>query len=434
MKIAICGTRGIPARYGGFETFAEELSTRLVERGHSVRVYGRPHVVESSGKTYRGVELCLLPAVRQKYLETPLHTLLCFLHNLVKPVDLLLVCNGANSPFLWIPRLTGTPCIVNVDGIERLRGKWNRLGKLWYRLGEFCSVLFASVVVSDAEVIRQYYKETYRRNSTVIPYGYRQGEIERVLQKTGLCRRSDINSTEAVGNGSVGAGVASDGLTAESISAKSLAGKSASYIETATTPTQFSEAEQALFAELGVEPGKYLLYVSRLEPENNAHVVIEAYQKAGEAIQQYPLVIVGDAPYAKEYIAGLHKMAGPRVIFAGFRFGEPYVTLQLGARLYIQATEVGGTHPALVESMGYGNCIIVNGTPENVEVIGDAGVIYPKNDVSVLARELSSLVCDEYRLTALRRRAFLRAEERYLWETIVTSYEELFRSQIGRGS
>lgn len=398
MKIAICGTRGIPARYGGFETFAEELAVRLVQRGHQVRVYGRPHVVESPASTYRGVELCLIPAVRQKYLETPLHTLICFLHAVFHPADVLLVCNGANSPFLWIPRLVGMPCLVNVDGIERLRGKWNRLGKLWYRLGEICSVLFASAVVSDAEVIRRYYLETYHRNSAVIPYGFRQGEEQRVLKKTGLRLEG------------------------------------AELVECAQETLTFNEAERALFAELGVEPGRYLLYVSRLEPENNAHLVIEAYQRCSDAVTRYPLVIVGDAPYAHEYIAKLRQMAGPRVIFAGFRFAESYVALQLGARLYIQATEVGGTHPALVEAMGYGNCIIGNGTPENIEVIGDSGAIYSKNDVGELAGLLEQISPDDSKILAMSRQAIRWARRKYLWETIVSSYEDLFRAQTNSGS
>ena len=184
LKIAICGTRGIPACYGGFETFAEELSTRLVERGHSVRVYGRSHVIDYSESSYKGVEIELLSAPKHKYLETPVHTFKSFLHLLSNPVDAVLICNGANSPFAWIPRFLGrTPITINVDGIERLRGKWNSLGKLWYLLGEFCSVLFANIMISDAEVIREYYKDRYKKDSVVLRYGYRNVPEESVQSK-----------------------------------------------------------------------------------------------------------------------------------------------------------------------------------------------------------------------------------------------------------
>ena len=77
MRLAIVGTRGIPARYGGFETFAEELSTRLAARGHSVTVYCRERPTASS---YRGVRLVYLPTIRHKYFDTIAHTFLATLH------------------------------------------------------------------------------------------------------------------------------------------------------------------------------------------------------------------------------------------------------------------------------------------------------------------------------------------------------------------
>src|SRR3954470_11148882 len=96
MRIAILGTRGIPARYGGFETFAEELSTRLAERGHQVAVYCRAGHTSSN---YRGVTLRYLPSIRHKYLDTLVHTFLSTLHLLTASADVALFCNGANALF-----------------------------------------------------------------------------------------------------------------------------------------------------------------------------------------------------------------------------------------------------------------------------------------------------------------------------------------------
>ncbi|MCB0325812.1 MAG: glycosyltransferase, partial [Bdellovibrionales bacterium] len=108
-KVALCGIRGIPACYGGFETFAEELCPRLVERGYEVVVYGRSHVISHSEPLYKGVELRLLPAPKHKYLETPVHTIRSFLDLWRRPVDCVLLCNAANSPFIPIARLRGIP-------------------------------------------------------------------------------------------------------------------------------------------------------------------------------------------------------------------------------------------------------------------------------------------------------------------------------------
>jgi glycosyltransferase involved in cell wall biosynthesis len=117
------------------------------------------------------------------------------------------------------------------------------------------------------------------------------------------------------------------------------------------------------------EPNRYVLYVSRLEPENNAHLVIEAFKKVRTA---YRLLIVGDAPYAHDYISDLKARArgDKRIVFTGFVFGQDYRALQQNAYCYVHATEVGGTHPALLEAMGYGNCVLTLATPENIEAVG----------------------------------------------------------------
>lgn len=377
LSVAICGTRGIPACYGGFETFAEELATRLVPKGFHMVVYARKHFIKDNIKEYKGVEIRILSAPRHKYFETPLHSLKSFIHIIFKRVDLVLVCNAANSPFIWILRLFGIPVIVNVDGIERNRAKWNFLGRVWYRFGEICSVMFANEIVADADVIKEYYQEVYQKKSNVIAYGYREFDESKIEQK--------ISSN-----------------------------------------TSFI-ANESIFKELGIKAGNYLLYVSRLEPENNAHIVIQAYNALDNDLRKkYPLVLVGDAPYAAKYIQYLQKISCKEVIFAGFRFGETYSVLQLGALVYIQATEVGGTHPALVESMGYANCIIANQTPENIEVLGNTGLYYNKNDLFELQKVLAEILVNPKKIEELRRASYKRAKENYPWEKVCRAYEALF--------
>src|SRR5688572_3344121 len=137
MRIAILGTRGVPASYGGFETFAEQLSTRLVARGHEVTVYCRSHYVSPRQLEYRGVRLKVLPTIQHKYLDTVVHTFLSALHAAAGGYyDAALVCNAANAPFTSILRLTGTPVAINVDGLEHKRKKWNWLGRSYYLLAE----------------------------------------------------------------------------------------------------------------------------------------------------------------------------------------------------------------------------------------------------------------------------------------------------------
>ena len=365
MRIAIMGIRGIPANYGGFETFAEEMCTRLVKRGHHVTVYGRSHFITWSEPYYLGVRLVVLPTIKHKYFDTVVHTFLCVIHALFRRYDAILICNSANSIFSFIPRLFGTPVAVNVDGIERLRKKWNILGKCWYRVGEWFSTVLPNEMVSDARVIEQYYLKQYRKKSTQIPYG---ASTDRV-SSTGALER------------------------------------------------------------FGVVPEGYILYVSRLEPENNAHVVIDAFSRVRT---EKKLLIVGDAPYSEKYIRTLRNRQVPGVVFTGYVFGVGYKELQCHAFAYVHATDVGGTHPALIEAMGYGNCVLANGTPENTEVVGDAAIIYQKNDVEDLSRKLQDILDDERTRRTFQKRARIRAAERYNWDEVTARYEKLFERMNGK--
>ena len=157
MRIAILGTRGIPASYGGFETFAEHLATRLVARGHDVTVYCRAHYVSPRQLEYHGVKLKVLPTIRHKYFDTVIHTFLSALHAVSARYDAALICNCANAPFSPILRLTGTPVAINVDGLEHKRKKWGWLGRRYYRLAEYLSTLLPNEMVTDAQVIQDYY-------------------------------------------------------------------------------------------------------------------------------------------------------------------------------------------------------------------------------------------------------------------------------------
>lgn len=369
MNIGILGTRGVPPRYGGFETFVGELGTRLVRRGHEVTVYCREvngsqnRAGEDTGAptTWNGVRRIVLPALRSKYLETVSHTFLSALDALRRDFDVVLVCNAANAFTLPILRAARLPMAINVDGIERKRRKWNLLGRAVYLTGEAFSVSFASAVIADAEVIADYYREQFGSEPLVIPYG-----------------------------------------------------------------SEFPEEEDtAVLERLGVRPREYVLYVSRFEPENNPLEVVRAYEAAGDAP---PLLMVGEGLYAPELVAELHRHASERVRFPGAIYGAGYRTLQRHALFYIQATEVGGTHPALIEAMGSGGAVLANDTPENREVGGEAVGYFRLGAEQTLTSSIRDWLTHPERREASRERARARAAARYGWEGVTDDYERLFLS------
>jgi glycosyltransferase involved in cell wall biosynthesis len=157
-------------------------------------------------------------------------------------------------------------------------------------------------------------------------------------------------------------------------------------------------------------------------------MVIEAFKRVRTA---HKLLIVGDAPYAHDYIQDLKARArrDKRIVFTGFVFGRDYRALQQNAYCYIHATEVGGTHPALLEAMGFGNCVLTLAAPENIEAVGDAGIAY--TDENDLAEKLQRVLRDGSLVHSYRNRAQARVQEMYDWDYVVDRYEDLFARMAG---
>lgn len=214
MRIALIGTRGVPASYGGFETCVEEVGRRLAERGHAVTVYCRSGHYRERLPEYLGMRLVYLPSIRHKALDTLSHTTLSVLHAATCPYDVLMVFNAANSPPLLLPRLLGKKIAINTDGLEWKRGKWGPLARRYYRFAEWLSTRLANRIVADSRGIQDYYQERYGTESSFIAYG--------------------------------------------------------AYLNESRRPE--------LLAPLGLVPGGYFLQITRFEPENNPLLTLRAYQ------------------------------------------------------------------------------------------------------------------------------------------------------------
>lgn len=171
MRIAMIGTRGVPARYGGFETAIEEIGARLADKGHQVVVFCRtPDDVEKLD-TYKGMELVHLPALPKRSLETLSHTALTVVDRHLAGVDAALVFNAANSPLLPVIRARRIPVATHVDGLEWMRGKWSGVGQQYYRFAESLAVRWSDALIADAEGIATYYDKEFGAPTYQIAYG-----------------------------------------------------------------------------------------------------------------------------------------------------------------------------------------------------------------------------------------------------------------------
>ncbi len=355
------GTRGIPASYSGFETCVEQLGRRLAARGHDVTVYCRSHHVEDVGDEHLGMRLVKLPTIRNKYLDTIIHSLLSSLHALPRRYDVALYFIAGNAPVTWIPRVVGTRTALNVDGLDWKRQKWPAWAKLYIRVAERLAAWCPNQYLTDSPTVQAYYKQ---RTGTAPPYIVYGSDIERLPPGETL-RRFDL------------------------------------------------------------EPRRYVLFVGRLVPENNAHHLVEAFRALETDMK---CVIVGDAPYAEAYQRELRELAGgdPRIVFTGYVFGQGYRELGSQAWAYVATTGVGGTHPALIEAMAMGNCCVVHNTPVNLETVGDAGHAYDGSAGAASLRDvLQQLLENPEVVERSRHAAEARAAATYSWEAVTDQYERL---------
>jgi len=179
MRIAFMGIRGLPSTYSGYETFADAVGSRLVERGHEVLVYCRAALFPQHPPTYRGMQLIYLPSLETKEFSTLSHTWLCMLDVLRRKTDIILVCNVANGFHLIIPRLFGRRTAINVDGLEWKRPKWNRWGRAYFRFAAHMACRLADRVICDAAAMTAIYKREFGIDAATIAYG---ADIERSRQ------------------------------------------------------------------------------------------------------------------------------------------------------------------------------------------------------------------------------------------------------------
>lgn len=358
MKIAILGSRGIPVNYGGFETLAEELTIRLAQKGNEVTVYCLKPYSKDREKYYKNVKRIFLPTIRTKVLEKPVFAILSLLSALFKKYDIILMLGISVSSLCFIPRLFGKKVIINVDGLEWQRKKWNKIISSFLKFQEKMAGLTADKIVTDCRNIKEYYYNKYGVDSVYISYGaeiidYPSGKE---MQKYGLTK---------------------DG---------------------------------------------YILYVSRFEPENNPLLVREAFEEIGK--QNIKLVMIGDAPYADSYIKKVKNTVNPDIIFTGYLFGDAYKELLSNAYFYIQATEVGGTHPALVQAMAAGKCILANDIPAHREVLRDTGIYFKNKDT--LKKGMIELLLNKEIVRIKGKEAQKIAVKEYSWDKITEEYERLF--------
>lgn len=312
MRIAMIGTRGVPAAYGGFETAVEEIGQRLVEMGHDVTVYGRA-TARNAPREHLGMSLVNLPAIRSKSLETLSHTALSTVHfTASQRHDVAFVFNAANAPFVPMLRSRGTAIAVHVDGLEWKRDKWGKWGRHYYRRAEQIAVREADALIADAQGIADYYDDEFGIPTELITYG------------TKILRNTPSDAIES----------------------------------------------------LGLVPGGYHLVVARFEPENHVDVMVQGYARSSATLPLVVVGSAPYAAEYTDGIARVAQGDPRIRMLGGVFDQRLLDQLYAHALSYLHGHSVGGTNPSLLRAMGAGTAVLGWDVNFNREVAGTAGLYF----------------------------------------------------------
>ncbi len=343
LRIAMLGTRGVPARYGGFETAVEEVGRRLVGLGHEVTVYCRRGNDPAEPTEHRGMRLVTLPALRRRSLETLSHTGLSVGHLVRRRPDVACVFNAANAPWLPLVRLARVPVATHVDGLEWRRAKWGPAGRRYYRAVEGVAVRLSDAIIADAEGIRAYYRWSFGIETTLLAYG---------------------------------------------------------------API-IAEPRADRLAELDLTARGYHLVVARFEPENHVREIVEGYRisTATRPLVVVGAAPYSDA-YTAQVRAAAAEDPRIRFL-GGVWDQELLDQLYGGALTYLHGHSVGGTNPSLLRAIGSGTATVAFDVGFNREVLRADGAYFrdPVDVAARLAEAEAQPGATGDRGAALRERA-----------------------------
>lgn len=363
MKIAILGTKGIPNNYGGYEQFAEYVSTRLVDKGHSVTVYN-PSYHAFREESFKGVKIRRIYSPEKLIggAANIIYDHFCLADALSKDFDIIYEAGyhsvALSLLFLKVKKKKRPVIVTNMDGLEWRRTKWNKLVQLVIKRLEKIAVSESPFLISDNKGIQKYLMEKFGKQSFYVPYGADQ---------------------------------------VESFDPK--------YLST-----------------YSLQPNNYFILVARLEPENNIETILLGHKLS---LTKEPILVVGNnkTKYG-QYLKKNFENDNVRFV-GGIYKKEKLDSLRYYSAAYFHGHSVGGTNPSLLEAMACRCFIWAHDNPFNKSVLDNSAIYFQNaNDISKLFQSADSLRRDHY--ANFEEQNFLKIRETYSWDIVVKQHEDLF--------
>jgi len=360
MNIAFAVVKNLN-RGGGIEKYTMELGSRLVARGHHVRVYSMRHYGEIAPEI-NGMEVLTVPSLPFSQFEKLSASMWACSHAACDAwADVVHLQHIGPGMLGWLFRLRGIPALIQYHGLEWKRTRWSHFGRTVLKALEQWSVLCNEEFTAVSRQQCDYFRKTYHIAPRYIPTG--------------------------------------------------------AEVHPRATPREMTR--------LGLEPGRYVLFASRLVREKGAQYLIPAFRRLNTDCK---LVVAGDVPSESAFKQELLALAegDPRIIFPGFVEGRLLDELFSNALVYVQPSEIEGLSIALLEAMSYGLCCLVSDIPENIEAIGEYGVTFRNGDIDDLAGKLDYLLATDGVAAQFAEKAVTRVRNDYSWDRITDKFEQYY--------
>lgn len=362
MRIAMLGHKRIPSREGGVEIVVYELSTRMAAMGHDVTCYNRrgKHVSGSKNEKvkkkteYESVMLKSVVTVDKKGLAAMTSSFFASIRAAFGKYDVVHFHAEGPCAMLWLPKLFGKRCVATIHGLDHQRAKWGRFASWYIKSGEKCAAKYADEIIVLSESVKEYFIETYGRETTVVPNG--------------------------------------------------------------VNPANKVEIEE-IYDNFGLEKDGYILFLARLVPEKGVKYLIDAYKQVDTDKKLVIAGGSSDTAEFEEELREMAKYDG-RIIFTGFVQGRPLEELYSNAYFYVLPSDLEGMPLSLLEAMSYGNCCLTSDIPECTSVTEDKGLSFKKGDVEDLREKIQMLCDDPKTVETFKSTAAEYICARYNWDDV----------------
>lgn len=332
MKIIMIGQKGLPARSGGIERHVEIMAPGLASRGHDVIVYGRKWYVGDRNFDHPGVTQAFSPGIHTKHLDAITHSFTALIHARRHKPDIIHIHGTGAALLTPFARLIHprAKTIVTIHCLDRVLSKWNRFARFMFNLGEKLACYFAHKTIAVSEALTRYCLMKYNRQTSFISHSF-----------------------------------------------------------PAIEPPDASPLES-----FGLQKDGYFLFVGRLIPDKQAHILVDAYTYARkerpDLFEHKPLVIVGGGSSTEKYVDWMYrKVAGvPGVLMVGAQYGETLRALQANAFAHVFPTSSEGLSLAVLEAGAFARPIIATTIEANTEATGGNMISCIPENVESLAQAM----------------------------------------------